>query len=547
MSLESVRVLDDAAATATSWAGPTTFDFTAASPGSFRVDFTVTDGLTDATGTARITVLPADAPPQLATAPVVAFVHPQEDATLDVFAAVSNPRAACCCSATSSRGRAGALALGRCGRQNHLRVSGTTATGASGRLGTVTLRDQRRHRRPGRARGGRGDGLPPAAGARARPDRRRRHRRRARRRADRHPGARERHRRRPGASTLNPARSSRRRPDALAFASGDLLRYLAPIGAGRIRRRVLGLHGRSAVARRHRDGARPRARTRRQPRAGAETLEGRVLSGQSTLVEFDGFGMDPDGDVVDARPDREPAGARRRRRSRRTASRSSTRACPGYRGQVSFRYRVVDALGETGEGTARIGVLDGQSNPSPITFTDYVQVQAGEGTPSASARSRTMSIPTRRAPAHGRASRPARDARRRQRRTTIHPAGRPHRLGRRHDGGDRGGRPSPATMSFLYDMESSFGQHRPRPHRGPGRARERARLPGGRRHRAHGRDPRGLPARRRRALPARPPGRAATSTTSTVALWGEPRGVTVDGDELRGEAARHDPRSSPSR
>ena len=30
----------------------------------------------------------------------------------------------------------------------------------------------------------------------------------------------------------------------------------------------------------------------------AETLEGRVLSGQSTLVEFDGFGMDPDGDVV---------------------------------------------------------------------------------------------------------------------------------------------------------------------------------------------------------------------------------------------------------
>ena len=46
---------------------------------------------------------------------------------------------------------------------------------------------------------------------------------------------------------------------------------------------------------------------------------------------------------------------------------------------MSFRYRVVDALGETGEGTVRIGVLDGQSNPSPITFTDYVQVQAGEG------------------------------------------------------------------------------------------------------------------------------------------------------------------------
>ena len=46
---------------------------------------------------------------------------------------------------------------------------------------------------------------------------------------------------------------------------------------------------------------------------------------------------------------------------------------------MSFRYRVVDAFGETGEATVRIGVLDGEANPSPVTFTDYVQVQAGEG------------------------------------------------------------------------------------------------------------------------------------------------------------------------
>ncbi|MDF2047465.1 hypothetical protein P2P98_14960, partial [Microbacterium sp. Kw_RZR3] len=50
---------------------------------------------------------------------------------------------------------------------------------------------------------------------------------------------------------------------------------------------------------------------------------------------------------------------------------------PGDRGQVSFRYRVSDTAGATGEGTVRIGVLDAQANPSPITFTDYVQVQAG--------------------------------------------------------------------------------------------------------------------------------------------------------------------------
>ena len=91
MSLESARVLDNAEATATIVDGTTTFDFAAKSAGTFRVDFTVTDGKSDTTGTARITVLPPDAPPQLATAPVIAFVHPQEDATLDVFAVVSNP------------------------------------------------------------------------------------------------------------------------------------------------------------------------------------------------------------------------------------------------------------------------------------------------------------------------------------------------------------------------------------------------------------------------------------------------------------------------
>ena len=42
---------------------------------------------------------------------------------------------------------------------------------------------------------------------------------------------------------------------------------------------------------------------------------------------------------------------------------------PGDSGQRSFRYRVVDEFGETGEATVRIGVLDGQANPSPVTFT----------------------------------------------------------------------------------------------------------------------------------------------------------------------------------
>lgn len=379
MSLQSARVLDNAAANATIVDGTTTFDFAASAPGTFRVDFTVTDGVSDATGTARITVLPPDAPPQLATAPVVAFVHPQEDATLDVFAVVSNPtRRVLLLSDVVAHADAGAsLSVDAVGQSN-LRVSGATASGAAGRLGTVSyvVSDGTEDR------GARVEGeatvylLPPApelapiavddtvvvrAGAQIDIpvlDN------------DLSPAG--------GRPTLNPASVVSSTGSALAFASGDLLRYLAPTKPGdygidysvfttgtpsladtaTVHVRVLG------------DGA------NRSP--APENLEGRVLSGQSTVIAFDGFGMDPDGDVVTldrvvTQPERGSA----------TISADGTSlvyaSVPGDHGQVSFRYRVVDSFGATGEGTVRIGVLDGESNPSPVTFTDYVQVQAGGG------------------------------------------------------------------------------------------------------------------------------------------------------------------------
>src|SRR3954453_9139310 len=81
---------------------------------------------------------PPAAPPELATSPVVAFVRPQEDATLDVFAAVSNPtRRVLLLSDVTARADDGAsLSVDAVG-QNYLRISGTTASGAPGRLGTV--------------------------------------------------------------------------------------------------------------------------------------------------------------------------------------------------------------------------------------------------------------------------------------------------------------------------------------------------------------------------------------------------------------------------
>ncbi|GAA5212436.1 Ig-like domain-containing protein [Microbacterium kyungheense] len=379
LSLDSVRVLDDAAATATVVGGSTSFDFTAKDPGTYRVDFTVTDGTSEATGTARMTLLPADAPAQLATSPVVAFVHPQEDATLEVFDAVSNPtRRVLLLSDVVARADDGATLSVDAVGQNHLRVSGTTADGSPGRLGTVTYLVSDGTEDAGSSAQGQATVylLPPApelapiavddtvvvrAGAQIDIpvlDN------------DISPAG--------GRPTLNPASVASSTPDALAFASGDVLRYLAPDAPGEygIDYSVF-TTGSPSLA----DTATVRVQVidddaNRAPTA--DTMEGRVLSGQAAQIEFDGFGMDPDGDVVtlDRIVEQPQRGAATIAADGASIIYTSV---PGDKGQVSFRYRVVDSFGESAEGTVRIGVLDSEANPSPITYTDYVQVQAGDG------------------------------------------------------------------------------------------------------------------------------------------------------------------------
>ena len=50
---------------------------------------------------------------------------------------------------------------------------------------------------------------------------------------------------------------------------------------------------------------------------------------------------------------------------------------PGFAGPVEFEYRVADQFDETGTAFVRVGVIDQESNPSPVTYSDYVEVQAG--------------------------------------------------------------------------------------------------------------------------------------------------------------------------
>jgi large repetitive protein len=376
--LTATRVLGDAPAEAVPSASGTSFDFTTKQAGTYLVSYTVTAGGEPATAIARITILPADAAADLATAPVIAFVRPKEDATVDVFDAVANPtrRVLLLSDVVPSVDDGATMTVDVVG-QRYIRVTGSTADGAPGRLGTVRYvvsdgTDDAGARIEGEAtvyllpsppdlapiavddavvvRAGAQLDIPVLKNDVA-------------------PSG--------GAITLNPASIASSTPDGLAFASGSVLRYLAPQKPGEYRiDYAIFSTGAPQLA----DTAVVRVtviddESNRAPRP--ETIEGRVLSGQSTVIPFDQFGVDPDGDQVELDRIRTQPSAGSATISADGESIVYT-SVPGDSGQRSFEYSVVDSSGATGTGIVRIGVLDEQSNPSPVTFTDYVQVQAGE-------------------------------------------------------------------------------------------------------------------------------------------------------------------------
>ena len=379
VTVTAARVLDDAAATATVVGGTTQFDFAATSPGAYRVAVTVSAGGREATGTARITLLAADVPAQLATSPVVAFVRPQADATVDVLAAVSNPTGrVLLLSDVVVHAATGSSLTGDAVGQSQLRVSGSTASGGSGLLGTVSYTVSDGTADAGASvvgeatvyllpaaleaapitvddsvvvRAGSQIDIPvlnndvAAAG---------------------------------GLPRLDPESIESSTPEALAFASGDVLRYLAPETAGQYtvsyRAFTTGSPALGDVATVHVRVEGSDANRDPLPRR----LSGRVASGLSTTIPFDGFGMDPDGDVVQlASIVTQPAHGSAAISADGTSIVYTSIA--GVSGQDAFTYRVVDAFGATGDGTVRVGVLSGEANPSPVTYTDYVHVQAGAG------------------------------------------------------------------------------------------------------------------------------------------------------------------------
>ncbi|MCR6712142.1 MAG: Ig-like domain-containing protein [Demequina sp.] len=354
------------------------FTFSADDVGSHLVDFKVTDGTNAARGVARVTVIdPADE--RLATVPTTAFVRSKEDATIGVLSTVSNPGGrVLLISDVKVEPASGAQLSADLVGFSAIRVGGDTSDGRPGTLGVVTYTVSDGSGRPGMTTTGEvtvvllptdaptaplaiDDSLTVRSGTQADI---------AVLRNDIGPAG--------TVLALDPDSVTAPEGGGLAFGSGSTLRYLAPENPGTYvvtyATYVLGYPT-------QRDTAQVVITVLNNPTNAPPTprdLTGRVASGQSVRLAFDGTGLDPDGDRVSLR----------RVESQPSSGLAAVSAdgqailytsAPGFSGQVSFTYSVVDARGQTAIATATIGVVAVEFEARPVTYTDYVQAQVGTG------------------------------------------------------------------------------------------------------------------------------------------------------------------------
>lgn len=376
LTLSNVVPGDEALSTATANPGALSMVFTATQPGSYLVQYTVRDSVTEASAMVRITMQASDAT-VISTPPLTAFVRPNEDATIDVFPAVANPGGLVLL-LSDIRPESDPLAsmgVDLVG-QSLLRVSGTTDDGTPGRLGVVRYTVSDGTGRAGATAQGEltvillpsASAEPPIAVDDAVTVR-------AGTQID-IPVLENDSSPQGALIAIDPSSIVNETGGGLAFATSRLVRYLAPDEAGTyaLSYTIFRLGFPEAV-----DTARVTItvvgdETNQAPLP--RTLVGRVLSGQSVTIPLDGYAVDPDGDpVVLDRIVEQPAQG------------SATISADGsaivytspdeFSGQERFRYQVRDPDGLTGVADVRVGVIDTQTDPSPVTYSDYLQVQVG--------------------------------------------------------------------------------------------------------------------------------------------------------------------------
>ena len=352
----------------------TSFTFESDKVGTHFVEYVVTDGQSKATGQVRITLTGGE--PSLTTGAVVAFVRPNEDATVDVLNAVDNPtgRVLLLSGAQPQAVAGGEMSVDVVGQQ-YLRVSGTTPDDTPGKIGVINYAVA--DGQGGEARGQatvyllpEAQQVAPIAVADAVTVRAGAQLDIPVTKNDIAPVG--------GQLRLDPRAVYASDPAVLAFASGNLVRTLAPTKAG-----VYRINYGCYVAGNPRLVAEATIVVTVLPGGANQppvpvTLTGRVLSGQTVAIGFDDYGIDPDGDAVrlDQVLTQPKSGSAAVSGDGKSISYTSV---AGFSGQVEFSYRVVDSEGAVGVGMVRIGVLDQAINPAPITYTDYAEVQVGRG------------------------------------------------------------------------------------------------------------------------------------------------------------------------
>lgn len=377
VTLTGAVTLDEARSVVSRSASGLSAVFAASQPGSYLVQYAVRDEHGEATAVVRIVVRDGEQT-WISTPPLTAFVRPGEDATVDVLSAVHNP-AGLVLLVSDIRPQSDPLAAMSVDvvGQSLLRVSGSTDSGQPGLLGVVryTVSDG-----TGRAQSIATGELtvvllpantaePPIAVDDA-----------VTVRAgdqidipvldnDTAPAG--------ALIAIDPSKLVNESGGGLAFATPQVVRYFAPdepgvYGIGYTIYR-LGFPEVTDTARIVVTVIGDETNQAPLPRA----LEGRVLSGESVRIPFSSFGVDPDGDaaVLDRVLSQPESGS-----AAITAEGDAIvyTSPAGFSGQVRFTYRVRDARGATGSAEVRVGVLDTLADASPITYSDYIQIQAGE-------------------------------------------------------------------------------------------------------------------------------------------------------------------------
>lgn len=188
----------------------------------------------------------------------------------------------------------------------------------------------------------------------------------------------------------------------LLFASGNVLRYLAPDKTGNFTAayKVTGPDGQAATALVHIAVREPDVATNNAPVPA--TVTARVIAGETVRVTIPVTGIDPDGDSVQllGQSSNPQKGSVTNVESNTIVYQAGTYSA----GTDTFTYGVIDSLGARATGTIRIGIsprLDGARNPVAIVdevtvrpgVTVSVQVLANDSDPDGSPLTVTAAVP----------------------------------------------------------------------------------------------------------------------------------------------------------